>query len=131
MFMHIPGENLCGVYSANEFLTRINLMKAYKDGSDTVSYTHLDVYKRQILSSSDLVQEVPVALSNEASYVSTHAAEDISCLLPDNVEPDMLERTVTLTNDTDVYKRQAHNPCPQGRSSQCRQNRPSWPCSGR
>ena len=35
MFMHIPGENLKGVYSANEFLTRINLMKAYKDGSDT------------------------------------------------------------------------------------------------
>lgn len=35
MFMHIPGENLCGVYSANEFLTRINLMKAYQEGSDT------------------------------------------------------------------------------------------------
>ncbi|MBQ7599500.1 MAG: NADPH-dependent glutamate synthase [Clostridia bacterium] len=34
-FMGIPGENLCGVYSANEFLTRINLMKAYKDGSST------------------------------------------------------------------------------------------------
>lgn len=30
MFMGIPGENLNGVYSANEFLTRINLMKAYK-----------------------------------------------------------------------------------------------------
>lgn len=30
-FMNIPGENLLGVYSANEFLTRINLMKAYKD----------------------------------------------------------------------------------------------------
>jgi len=29
-FMKIPGENLNGVYSANEFLTRINLMKAYK-----------------------------------------------------------------------------------------------------
>ena len=29
MFMRIPGENLCGVYSANEFLTRVNLMKAY------------------------------------------------------------------------------------------------------
>lgn len=27
-FMNIPGENLCGVYSANEFLTRINLMRA-------------------------------------------------------------------------------------------------------
>lgn len=30
MFMGIPGENLNGVYSANEFLTRINLMKAYR-----------------------------------------------------------------------------------------------------
>ncbi len=29
-FMHIPGENLDGIYSANEFLTRVNLMKAYK-----------------------------------------------------------------------------------------------------
>jgi len=29
-FMHIPGENLGGIYSANEFLTRVNLMKAYK-----------------------------------------------------------------------------------------------------
>ena len=35
MFMHIPGENLKGVLSANEFLTRINLMKAYKEGADT------------------------------------------------------------------------------------------------
>ena len=35
MFMNIPGENLCGVYSANEFLTRINLMKAYQPGADT------------------------------------------------------------------------------------------------
>lgn len=34
-FMNIPGENLKGVYSANEFLTRINLMKAYKEDSDT------------------------------------------------------------------------------------------------
>jgi glutamate synthase (NADPH/NADH) small chain len=29
-FLNIPGENLNGVYSANEFLTRVNLMKAYK-----------------------------------------------------------------------------------------------------
>ena len=34
-FMNIPGENLIGVYSANEFLTRINLMKAYKPDSTT------------------------------------------------------------------------------------------------
>ena len=34
-FMNIPGEALKGVYSANEFLTRSNLMKAYKDDPDT------------------------------------------------------------------------------------------------
>lgn len=34
-FMNIPGENFSGVYSANEFLTRINLMKAYKPDSAT------------------------------------------------------------------------------------------------
>lgn len=34
-FMNIPGENLKGVYSANEFLTRINLMKAYREDSAT------------------------------------------------------------------------------------------------
>ncbi|MCY1714322.1 NADPH-dependent glutamate synthase [Caproiciproducens galactitolivorans] len=34
-FMNIPGEGLVGTYSANEFLTRVNLMKAYLDGYDT------------------------------------------------------------------------------------------------
>ena len=35
MFMDIPGEQLKGVYSANEFLTRNNLMKAYREDYDT------------------------------------------------------------------------------------------------
>lgn len=35
MFMNIEGEALNGVYSANEFLTRVNLMKAYKDDART------------------------------------------------------------------------------------------------
>lgn len=34
-FMNIPGESLTGVYSANEYLTRSNLMKAYKENPDT------------------------------------------------------------------------------------------------
>ena len=34
-FLHIDGENLMGVYSANEILTRTNLMKAYRDDYDT------------------------------------------------------------------------------------------------
>ena len=35
MFMGIEGENSLGVYSANEFLTRSNLMKAFRDDYDT------------------------------------------------------------------------------------------------
>ncbi len=35
MFMNIPGESFVGVYSANEYLTRINLMKAYREGAAT------------------------------------------------------------------------------------------------
>ncbi len=37
-FMNIPGEQACGVFSANEFLTRSNLMKAYRDDYDTPIY---------------------------------------------------------------------------------------------
>ena len=40
MFMNIEGENLVGVYSANEYLTRINLMKAYRDDYDTPIKKH-------------------------------------------------------------------------------------------
>lgn len=37
-FMNIPGENLNGVFSANEFLTRNNLMQAYREDADTPIY---------------------------------------------------------------------------------------------
>ena len=37
-FIGVPGENANGVYSANEYLTRINLMKAYNENSDTPIY---------------------------------------------------------------------------------------------
>lgn len=35
VFMNVPGENLKGVYSANEYLTRVNLMEAYAENADT------------------------------------------------------------------------------------------------
>ncbi len=45
-FLNVPGENLIGVYSANEFLTRINLMKAYlADGETPV----LDIAGRSVV----------------------------------------------------------------------------------
>ncbi len=41
--LNVPGENGNGVYSANEFLTRVNLMKAYKEESDTPLYIGKEV----------------------------------------------------------------------------------------
>lgn len=43
MFMNIPGENLCGVVSANEFLTRNNLLFAYKEEYETPNYVGKNV----------------------------------------------------------------------------------------
>ncbi len=34
-FMNVPGENLCGIYAANEYLTRVNLMRAFDRSADT------------------------------------------------------------------------------------------------
>jgi len=39
-FMNVPGENLNGVFSANEYLTRANLMKAYREGEADTPYWH-------------------------------------------------------------------------------------------
>ncbi len=44
-FLGVPGENLVGVYSANEFLTRINLMRSYAPGAETPL---LDLYRKTI-----------------------------------------------------------------------------------
>jgi glutamate synthase (NADPH/NADH) small chain len=44
-FLNIEGENLIGVYSANEFLTRVNLMKAYAAGATTPL---LDLYRKNV-----------------------------------------------------------------------------------
>lgn len=44
-FLGIPGEDLVGVYSANEFLTRVNLMEAYREDSETPV---LDLHGRRV-----------------------------------------------------------------------------------
>jgi glutamate synthase (NADPH/NADH) small chain len=45
-FLDLPGENLIGVYSANEFLTRVNLMRAYAVGAVTPL---LDLYRKSVV----------------------------------------------------------------------------------
>lgn len=60
-----------------------------------------------VLEDTDLIQEVPVALSKEASSVLVHPAQQTSVLLPNDVSADQLERKVTLVNETAMAPIQA------------------------
>lgn len=53
-----------------------------------------------VLNEEDLIQEVPVALSKETNYVVVHPAYTATAVLSNDVEPEQLERTVTLYSDT-------------------------------
>ena len=55
---------------------------------------------RTVLESNELICEVPVALSNEVSTVAVHPASNAEAVLPNDLELDQLQRTVTLDNDS-------------------------------
>lgn len=55
---------------------------------------------RTVLREDDLIQEVPVSLSKENSAVVVHPAQDTMAILPNDVNPEDLERTVTLRSET-------------------------------
>jgi len=55
VFMGIPGENLAGIYSANEFLTRVNLMKAYKFGEYDTPV--LDIKRAAVLGAGNTAMD--------------------------------------------------------------------------
>ena len=99
MFMHIPGENLCGVYSANEFLTRINLMKAYKDGSDT-PIMPLQGKKVAVVGGGNVAMDVcrsAVRLgARKVSCVYRRRQEDMTAL-PEEVEGAVAEGVELVT----------------------------------
>lgn len=53
-----------------------------------------------IIQADEMVKEVPVALSKETDRVVVHPAEDVSSVLPNNVDLEKVERKVTLKNET-------------------------------
>ena len=79
-FMGIPGENLNGVFSANEFLTRNNLMKAYRDDYMTpVIRGHKVVVRKNHPASVLYVREVRVVFPGDGYSIDIQApaAEEI------------------------------------------------------
>ena len=55
---------------------------------------------RQILSADEPICEVPVSLSSETNYVVVHPAEDLTRMLPNDLTPEDIERTVTLHSES-------------------------------
>ena len=73
-FMNIPGENLCGVVSANEFLTRNNLLFSYKDGYDTPNY----VGKRVVVGGGgNVAARTALRLGAEVHIVYRRSEEEL------------------------------------------------------
>ncbi|MBQ1270199.1 MAG: NADPH-dependent glutamate synthase [Clostridia bacterium] len=56
MFAQIPGESLCGVYSANEYLTRINLMKAFR-GADNCTTPVLESQSVAVIGGGNVAMD--------------------------------------------------------------------------
>jgi glutamate synthase (NADPH/NADH) small chain len=79
-FPHVPGENLIGVYSANEFLTRVNLMKAYLPDADTPL---LDLRHRRVAvfgggnTAMDAVRTAQRLGAAEASIIYRRSEEEM------------------------------------------------------
>ena len=74
--------------------------RSFSETSRMFDWGFANFVRQDILSTDEPICEVPVALSSETNYVVAHASESLTCLLPENVMPEMLERTVTLTNET-------------------------------
>jgi len=77
-------------------------------GSDIMSFTETvrlfewgfeNFTSKEVLSQDEMIQEVPVALSKETDYVVVHPSYTASTVLPNDVEPDQMTRTVTLYQD--------------------------------
>lgn len=106
MFMHIKGENLNGVYSANEYLTRVNLMKAYK--ADGV--TPIRMAKRTVVVGAGNVAmdaaRTALRLGSEVTLVYRRSraemparAEEIEHAEQEGVKFDLLVNPVEILGD--------------------------------
>ena len=83
-------------------------VKLESGGNETRSFTEsarlldhgFDDFKRmELLSADEFIQEVPVELSSETNYVVAHPAESLERMVPADLEPEDLTRTITLHAD--------------------------------
>lgn len=109
-FMNIPGENLVGVYSANEFLTRVNLMKAYQfPKSDTPVIDCTDKHVAVIGGGNTALDSARVALrlgAKQSSIIYRRTAKEMPARLEEiehakeeNIDFQFLQAPVAFIGD--------------------------------
>lgn len=78
------------------------LTKSFSETSRLFDYGFDSFESREIVSSSEPVQEVPVSLSSETNYVVVHPAETLERMLPKTLELSDLQRDITLTENVEA-----------------------------
>lgn len=73
---------------------------SFVDSATLLDWGYNSFTMQTLFTKDDLIQELPVSLSKQASAVLVHPAEDVEVLLPNDVTPDMLERKVTVYGGT-------------------------------
>mgnify|MGYP000836808413 CR=1 FL=1 len=112
-FMGIEGENLKGVYSANEFLTRINLMKAYKeDGRTPIQHAKAVA----VVGGGNVAMDAArcaIRLGAEKVYIIYRRSIEELPARAEEVEHAMEEQIEfkTLTNPTKIIGNENNNVC--------------------
>ncbi|MCR5845393.1 MAG: NADPH-dependent glutamate synthase [bacterium] len=111
MFMGIEGESLLGVYSANEYLTRINLMKAFRDDYDTPAPRNrcvavigggnvaMDAARSALRMGADKVMIVYRRSMEELPA----RAEEVQHAIEEGVEFNLLRNPVKILSDENGY----------------------------
>ncbi len=75
-------------------------IESFSESARLYDYGFNNFSSQIILEENEMIQEVPVALSKENSAVVVHPANDVTAILPNDVKPEDLERTITLNNET-------------------------------
>ena len=78
------------------------LTKSFSETSRLFDYGFDSFSRREIVSASEPICEVPVALSSETNYVVVHPAETISRMLPTELDLSELRRDITLRENVDA-----------------------------
>lgn len=98
------GRSLLSVVLGAKQVTLDNGDKQVQSFSETIKLFDwgFDEFSRQvILGTDELIDEVPVTLSQEQNSVKVHPAEEIECLIPNDMDPETdITRTVTFTEES-------------------------------